>query len=605
MIPASSAGAHDPQVESSKGKQKEARDFVLPAQNPYDPASEDIPMGEYDPASEDIPMGNTPQQEAEYQRPHKMHRIAYEESEVTERLRRWYLTRTDEEADYYYNQISKINQRLEILNTQSSFPRRRGLIPIDFYNKKRSEFLECIGNKNDLVVRQEWQKVRDDISRYNRAQEYSSDWNFPTDYLEKRFNIVEIPFMEEETPPTTQSSRGTQERTTESVGDGGNGDRSNVELEIDDSPEGLRRALEDHYPGMLLSGIVEGYRKIGSGYQCLVRYGTEDAPTFRLVPGASSGDWSLDDTRNIVTEQRGNIKENGKWRWTEAYVRRYAHVAWKPYEEDQDDALDSLHPRQLGKLGNAPPTYVFVFWSDGVKTWETRTTLRRLIGRDQQKADWAIYHRAKVQENRYLEQKQAEPQRRSSPANNSSETMGRNSTQPESRRAGSVRLDTTRNANVEPQYHREDNTTETIEHTPRIVKSVPRQVSTRLSTPPNASVDPRSGSMALYEYDDRDRFESTPRSNRFRAGSRGLSTPWEQSYNPKPRGYRTQSELRYDPKASDRRYYVLGEDSEDSEQTEEALTNKLYKSFLQRLNNDIVNGRSGRSGRSVSFVGVD
>ena len=66
-------------------------------------------------------------------------------------------------------------------------------------------------------------------------------------------------------------------------------DLDDVDSNLDDSPAGLRKAIHEKYHTPAV-GTVIGYRRCGPLYfQCLVRYGNENAPTYRMVPGGSAG----------------------------------------------------------------------------------------------------------------------------------------------------------------------------------------------------------------------------------------------------------------------------------------------------------------------------
>ena len=79
-------------------------------------------------------------------------------------------------------------------------------------------------------------------------------------------------------------------------------------------------------------------------------------------------------------------------------------VAWKPYDQEEpDEPFKSLEPIEFVD-GRPPGTYILIGWKDETMTWETRTSVRRLIDKTNKNAhgpDTIIWHRAIVQEKKY------------------------------------------------------------------------------------------------------------------------------------------------------------------------------------------------------------
>ena len=149
-------------------------------------------------------------------------------------------------------------------------------------------------------------------------------------------------------------------------------------------------------------GTVLGYRRCGPlYYQCLVRYGTDDSPTYRMVPGRFAGSWTRKEVDNLTDGQRGPMRKNRfEWQYKENNIKRICGVAWKPYDEHKNNPLASLDPENF--QATPPTTYVMVLWDDGDTTYETRTSMRRLLGSEPGgTADLAIFHKVKVQEKLY------------------------------------------------------------------------------------------------------------------------------------------------------------------------------------------------------------
>lgn len=179
-------------------------------------------------------------------------------------------------------------------------------------------------------------------------------------------------------------------------------DLDDIDSNLDDSPAGLRKAIEARYDIPMI-GTVLGYRRCGPFYyQCLVQYGDDDAPTYRMLPGGSAGPWDIEDVIDLVADQRGPLRTRTDWAYKEDDILRIAGVAWKPYDEHSLNPLASLKPKNFQTT--PPSTYVVVIWKDNARTFETRGSMRRILGNKRSGApDLAILHQAQVQEKKYLE----------------------------------------------------------------------------------------------------------------------------------------------------------------------------------------------------------
>lgn len=167
-----------------------------------------------------------------------------------------------------------------------------------------------------------------------------------------------------------------------------------------------------------------------------------------------------------------------------------------------------------------------------------------------------IYDRAEAQEKRYYKDKKQQPPREISSA---------------TRMRGVIQPDTGR-----------------------------RTESVKLSTPQTTTSGRRSNSMELFEDRVRDTIERTPGGDRF------PSPAWGPVSSPKGRGFRMPSEVNYSPKGKEIGSSDHGEDRGDFDPMNEATMDKLLNRLISRINDRSSRARSsGRTGRSVSFAGVD
>lgn len=79
-------------------------------------------------------------------------------------------------------------------------------------------------------------------------------------------------------------------------------DSNDVDSDLDDSPTGLRKVIENRYH-IPMVGKVLGYRRCGPlDFQCLVRFGDGQAPTYRMFPGGSAGNWDPKEVINLANQ---------------------------------------------------------------------------------------------------------------------------------------------------------------------------------------------------------------------------------------------------------------------------------------------------------------
>jgi hypothetical protein len=95
---------------------------------------------------------------------------------------------------------------------------------------------------------------------------------------------------------------------------------------------------------------------------------------------------------NLSDSQRGQDKQGRQFKYHKAHVVSLGYVLWV-FASAEDDPCQLLFPRAGYTL---PQTMVQVFWTDEKCTFETRTTLRRLLGGGE--ADKIIFAKAAIQE---------------------------------------------------------------------------------------------------------------------------------------------------------------------------------------------------------------
>ena len=161
--------------------------------------------------------------------------------------------------------------------------------------------------------------------------------------------------------------------------------------------EGLERAVQKKYH-LPMNGKVFAYRNMGQGkFQVLVSYINHNgAVNYRMEPGA--GYKILKTAYNLPQHQRGNLRDSkGKPEFYKHDIHQLKWVAWQPKHENP---LQTIHPHAWRATNNPPQVYCCVAWLDGEQTVETRSTMRRLLGR--QGADYTIFELAEDQEHRWI-----------------------------------------------------------------------------------------------------------------------------------------------------------------------------------------------------------
>jgi len=181
--------------------------------------------------------------------------------------------------------------------------------------------------------------------------------------------------------------------------DGDHGDQKSEEIDPEDLfvPQEIKRK-----PGQA-AGVNEGWKSSGQSEEVIVRYGPLNSAIYRLE---KSGDLvqPLDkQTTEDFTDNRLGDKKNGK-RWV--YTRRhFISIQGVAFEENGiDDPLEELKPKYEDEKRRYRPIQIKVKWlieGQYRKSWETRTTVQRLMGSKKSIGDKAIYVAALEQEERY------------------------------------------------------------------------------------------------------------------------------------------------------------------------------------------------------------
>jgi len=152
-------------------------------------------------------------------------------------------------------------------------------------------------------------------------------------------------------------------------------------------------------------GVLEGWSKHRE--MEIIRYGTRNAPYYRWRYGTIEETEKTKD--NNLGDRRGENKNGTKWSWTGRQVKALQGVCWNWDEDNYADieedpyGLDLIDYTKWVTHQKFPHTLCKVVWTDNTKTWETRTTVRRLFGPGNKAGDKKILENAKLTIGRYAE----------------------------------------------------------------------------------------------------------------------------------------------------------------------------------------------------------
>ncbi|KAL9036535.1 MAG: hypothetical protein Q9214_006092 [Letrouitia sp. 1 TL-2023] len=369
---------------------------------------EDIPSSAAE-SGEDAPPTA---KESAPRKPLAEHKKLYAEHNVPQLLSTWFIKPDRDNTD----KLQHINSLILDISKEKNANLERGQIPIATYQshiKLAQPAIKALQHdKSDDKAWNEWKRVKDSLALTNTGKALPETWTFPINFLQEKAGIEDRTIMKQQQvaddePESASDAEEPYDDGQDSDSDGANSDSGSESFDpdLDDSPEGLKSAVERKYK-VPLNGTVLGYRNCGPrAALCLIQYGSDKAPTYRLMPGSDVGNWDRKDVINLARSQRGGEMEEdlSGFRWNEGKVRRYFAVAWR-VDEDLIDPVHTLRLDEIKTRARPPETYVGVEWTDGTKTWETRTTIRRLMGHKKASAgDHAIYVRAKSQEVKYLQ----------------------------------------------------------------------------------------------------------------------------------------------------------------------------------------------------------
>ena len=191
----------------------------------------------------------------------------------------------------------------------------------------------------------------------------------------------------------------------------GNGDGENVATqassETDVRPDGFVNlvAPDDQTDGSFVDGEVIGYRPGGRGStMVVVKNGPRNAPIYKEIPAAQApASFSKDDSVCLTDERVGEKKTHGVYEYRREHCKMLQGVAIA-YPNDEKFPEKLLHPASKGKRYPAG-SYAIWWQKDGkeFRTWETRTTFRRVWPGDNKVADMAIYNAFTIAMKRYQE----------------------------------------------------------------------------------------------------------------------------------------------------------------------------------------------------------
>lgn len=186
----------------------------------------------------------------------------------------------------------------------------------------------------------------------------------------------------------------------------GGGSESAVKEDEENDGEGpmtMRKAVPRGPDGK--EGVLEGWSKHRE--MEIIRYGTRNAPYYRWRYGTIEETEKTKD--NNLGDRRGENKNGTKWSWTGRQVKALQGVCWNWDEDDYADIEEDPYGLNLIDYTTwvtpqkFPHTLCKVVWTDDTKTWETRTTVRRLFGPGNKAGDKKILENAKLTIGRYAE----------------------------------------------------------------------------------------------------------------------------------------------------------------------------------------------------------
>ncbi|KAI4275099.1 MAG: hypothetical protein LQ337_003471 [Flavoplaca oasis] len=304
--------------------------------------------------------------------------------------------------------IMKFNEDIKDINKKHGINILRGQIPLHEYGlhlKKIPTLGKALKeNPNDEAAWADWNGLREDIKYVNQNKGLPENWTIPATFLNEKFKVQDKTYDEQARSDDEPLSIHESTRQNEGSDDMSDSDSDSG----DDSIERLRRRVSKkyHIPD---AGRVMAFRRCGyMGYQCLVEHDNHEgtATTYRLCPASEVGAWSKAKAKDLTQMQLGNERNtDGTFSMTPAHLKEIKWVAWQP-KPGTTNTWDNLNPDNWNSPRDAPQVYCFVRYKvDGQihEALETRTTMRRLLGRKRQLfPDYCILNKAEQQERRWL-----------------------------------------------------------------------------------------------------------------------------------------------------------------------------------------------------------
>jgi hypothetical protein len=151
------------------------------------------------------------------------------------------------------------------------------------------------------------------------------------------------------------------------------------------------------------AGVNKGWKSNGSSEQVIVQHGPFNSAIYRLEK-SDDLEQPLNklETPEFTDNRLGDKKIGKRWLYTRRHFISIQGVAL--LEDGLDDCVEELRPKEDGESRRYRSIQILVKWLiDGIyeKSWENRTTVRRLMGSKPAVGDEGIYIAAKHQEDRY------------------------------------------------------------------------------------------------------------------------------------------------------------------------------------------------------------
>lgn len=329
------------------------------------------------------------------------------------------------------SQLTALNDRIKEQNRKDAAEEmdvddkelNDGIIDYEFHihhYKINQECLELLGKKptNDAdkkvqnQARETLPKIRPLISKFNDEKGYPKTWNLPQPVAKNTGlqgllglaglgRAATVEDGAEGTPLNSELPGIKLENSDGSLGEIPKFDEPPKSEELD--PEDLFVPQEiKRKPGQA-AGVHEGWKASGASEEVIVKYGPLNSATYRLE---KSGDLEqiLDKTKTpeFTDHRLGDKKFGRRWLYTRRHFVSIQGVAFQ--DNGFDDPMEELKPKEEGEVRRYRPIQIKVKWRINdkyAKSWETRTTVQRLMGSKPAIGDKAIYIAVLHQEGRY------------------------------------------------------------------------------------------------------------------------------------------------------------------------------------------------------------